>query len=796
MLRNYFKTAFRNFRKNKLFTFINVIGLTIGFAACMLIILFITDEYSFDTFHKNADRIVRVDMAYQSSGTPELIALTGTKPGPQFARMFPEITEYTRTYVASRDLKIGENIFKEPDFLYADPGFFKMFSFNIIGGDSQSPLDAPNKVVITRSTAKKYFPNEDPVGKIIQSGDSRMIVSAVCEDAPENSQFRFDFVAPFLSMNKMVQREDWFTANWHTYLMLDNEAQIRSLQKKIKAYMKGDAVKRELNLSGSDYLTYNLVPLTDLHLKSAINEDSQPNNRMKFIYMLALISLLIFIIAFANYTNLTISQSSSRAGEIGMRKVMGAERKQIFLQFVTEACFISLASLVLAWLLALAVLPLFNQLTGKAFSALSLFSFQTAPWYLGVALLFGVISGIYPALIISSDKTISILKKGFTFTGGNPVLRKALVIAQFSISVFLIIYTLTILQQMHFVKNRNLGYNRENILVLPTRGTDEDLMKNALLTTPGIEAVTTAYETPENIQWGDGITAYDDKGEHNISLNAQPVGLDYVRTLKMKLVAGRDFIKSDFGMMDTTANYENFRQPFIINETLAARLGWKPEEAIGKIISKGASGPVVGVVKDFNYQSLHDPIGPLLLMLSDNMMNVFLARVDGNPSKVIASVEGLWKQRAPDRPFTYNFLDEDYNRLYQAENRSSDFLTVAAALAIFLACLGLFGLAAFTVTKRRKEMGIRKVLGANAGSIVLTISKGFLQLVGTAILIAIPASWLAGNSWLNGFAYRIHVSVPLISITALATLFIAFLTLSAQAIQAARVNPVEMLKDE
>lgn len=796
MFKNYLKTAIRNLRRNRLFTLINITGLTIGFSACLLIVLFITDEYSFDKFHKNADRIVRVNMSYRVAGTVTNLAETGTKPGPQFARSFPEVEAYTRTYLTSRDLKIGESIFKEPAFLYADAPFFKMFSFDILHGNSNAPLKELNSVVITRSAAKKYFGDANPVGQIIKSGETQMVVTAVCEDVPDNSQFHFDFVAPFLSMGNMAKREEWFTANWTTYLLVKSKDQIKPLEKKIQAYMQLAEIKKEAGVTGTDYLTYTLNPLPELHLKSSINEDSQPNNRLEFVYMLSLVSLLIFLIAFANYTNLTISQSSSRAGEIGMRKVMGAKRNQIFSQFVIEACFISIASLLLAFAVSWAVLPLFNQLTGKGFHLASLFSMDFFLISFSVALFFGIVSGLYPAIMVSSNKTISILKKGFVFTGSSPVLRKGLIIGQFAISVFLIIYTLTILRQMHFMQNKDLGYSRENILVLPTAGTDINLMKSALLNTSGVASVTEAYQTPEDIQWGDGITSYSDKGEQQVSINAQPVGLDYASTLRMQIAAGRTFLKSDFAVMDTANNYENYRIVFIINETLASRLGWKPVEAVGKTIYKGVPGTIVGVVKDFNYQSLHQAVGPLMLMLSEDMLNVFLVRIEGNPSKVIAAVGGLWKQRVPERPFTYHFLDEDYNKLYQAEMRSAHFLTVAASLAILLACLGLFGLAAFTVAKRRKEMGIRKVLGANAGSIIFTISKGFLQLVAIAILIAVPVSWVAGNAWLSSFAYRVQVSVLWIGLTALITVIIAFMTLMAQALQAAHVNPVEMLKEE
>jgi len=799
MFRNYFKTAIRNFIRNKLFTTINITGLTVGFAACLLIGIFITDEFSFDNFQKNGDRLARITMEYQMSGTVDSTAVTGTRPGPQFARTFPEIESFTRTSLEHRILKTGNQLFDEPEFLYADPPFFKMFSFHITKGDFKTPLSAPNSVVLTESMAKKYFGNNNPIGQVITSGKNELTVTAICENVPENSQIQFDFVSPFLSKGSFVNNEVWFNANWITYLLLKNKNDFAPLQNKIDAYMRTPEVRKEAGVEGSDYLKFHIQPFMDVHLYSGLT-GFKPNGSMGFIYMLSVIALLILIIAFANYTNLTISQSASRSGEIGMRKVMGASGKQIFFQFISESAFITFLSLVLAFILSILLLPLFNQLTGKSLSTSSLFSVSILSSAFALAILFSLIAGLYPALVLSGKKTISILKKGFTFTGGNPILRKGLIIAQFAISVFLIIYTVIILQQMNYLETRNPGYNRENVISLPigqSMKKNLDLLEDAFRQVPGVQSVTTAYETPEDIQWGDGVTMTDEKGQHAVSVNAQPVGLHYLSTLKMKLVAGRGFLQSDFAGMDTSDNFKNYHQAFIINETLASKLGLTPENAVGKILNKGVSGPVVGVVKDFNYQSLHQTIGPILLFLNKDMAGVFLMRINGaNSANTLAALEQTWKERIPDRPFTYNFLDQDYQHLYQAETRSSVFLTVAAALGIFLACLGLFGLAAYTVTKRKKEISIRKVLGANTGSIVLTLSKGFMQLIIVAIIVAFPVAWIFGNKWLTGFAYRINISIWVFVLVALVTFLIAFATTSIQAAFASRANPSETLKTE
>ncbi|MBL7758242.1 MAG: hypothetical protein JNL59_12640 [Chitinophagaceae bacterium] len=392
---------------------------------------------------------------------------------------------------------------------------------------------------------------------------------------------------------------------------------------------------------------------------------------------------------------------------------------------------------------------------------------------------------------------MSILRKGFNFTGGNTTLRRTLIVVQFGISVFLIIYTGIILQQMKFMREKNLGYDRDHILVLPVdRKMKENFvaLRDAIANVPGVNSVTGAYETPEFIEWGDGIVANDEKGQHSISLNALPVDLGFTSTMKMQMAAGRDFTESDFALMDTSNNGENFRQPYIINEALARKIGWTPEESIGRTIEKSDPGPVVGVVKDFHFESLHEPVKPLVMFLSRDLVLTFMVRISGNQQQAISRLETLWKARVPHRPFQYHFLDEDYNKLYQAEQRSATLFVAAATLAIVLGCLGLFGLAAFTTTQRVKEIGIRRVLGAGVGSIVMLIASNFLWMVGIAIVLAAPLAWYAGNQWLQDFTYRISVSAWLFGATAVVVVLIALLTVGYQAIKAAIANPVKNLR--
>ena len=799
MIRNYFKTAWRNLWKNKLYSGINISGLAVGLAACLLIGVYISHELSYDKFNTNADHIVRVTMEYEKAGTVNAVATTGTKVGPQFKRTFPLVEEYVRTFIRQNIIKHDEKIFDEPRILYADAPFFKVFSFHLAEGDPATALNASDKIVITRSMAKKYFGNEDALGKTLTMGGKDFRISAICEDVPQNSQIKFDFVTPFLNLGNNVKDETWWTANWITYLLLRDHNSISQLQQQVNDYMKSTAVRKDAGVEGNNYLSYHLEPLTRVHLYSSL-PGFEPNGSIRNIYIFSLIALLILIIACANYTNLATAQSAGRTAEIGMRKVMGASKKQVFIQFISESLIITLFAGALAIIISITLTPYFNNITGTQFSA----SAFLKPLPIAALIIFSILTsffaGFYPALLLSGTEVIGVLKKGFSFTGGKNLLRKTLIIAQFSISAILIIFTIIILQQMNFMKTKDLGYNKDHIVVLPIGGkmlSDFQALKDAFSQVRGVESATASYETPEYVQWGDGISVTDEKGKHDISLNAMPVDLDFIKTLQMKLIAGRDFQQSDFAMMDTSNDYQNYHQPYLINETLAKKIGWTPEQAIGQTIEKGATGPVVGVIKDFNFSSLHDPVGPLLIFLNRDYSRDFMLRINGNDvPQTLSRLEMVWKQRITDRPFHYHFLDEDYNKLYQAEQRSSSLLSVAAMLAIILACLGLFGLAAFTTAQRTKEIGIRKVLGAHAGSITLLVSKNFLALVVIAIAIAIPLAWVIGNNWLQDFAYRINISWWVFLAAGAAALLIAFLTVSFHSIKAAMANPVKSLRTE
>jgi len=797
MIRNYFKTALRQLKKNKLYAFANIIGLAVGITSCLLIGIYIWHETSFDRFHKNADRIVRVTWEYNFGDAKTETASTGTKVGPQFQRTFPEVETYVRMLKYPRVLKYEEKLFEEKNFLYADSAFFSLFSFPLLKGNPATALDAPEKMVISESMAKKYFGNADPVGKTINVGGTKnFVVTGIVANAPANSQIQFDFIGSFKTLNAS-KTEKWNEANYITYLLLKDESLVKPLQQKIWDYAKR-AGKEEMGTEGNNYMTFHLEPLAKVHLHSKL-DGFEPNNSIVYIYILAAVALLILLIAGVNYTNLSTAQSAGRSAEIGMRKVMGAGKRQVFFQFICESFVLTSIGVAVALGMAALLLPYFNQLSGKEITTRVLFAPVTL---IGLMLLTVVVTftaGAYPALVLSNSRIINVLKSGFRFTGSGG-LRKSLIVLQFVISIFLIISTIVILQQLSYIRNKELGYNKEQVVVLPVDAKVQenyDAFKKALSNIPGVQSVAGAYEAPTQIDWSDGVNAgaYDEK--KRISVNAIPVDEDFVKTLGLKVVAGTDFSYTDVLQFDTSNGGANLKHNYILNESAAKALGWTPEEAIGKTVSKGTEGPVKAVVKDFHFRSFHEAIGPLVIFLDRRMVGSLFIKLSGNNLQTtLASLEKVWKERAPHRPFEYTFLDEEYDALYKTEQRTASVFTTFSTLAVLLACLGLFALTAYTMVQRTKEIGIRKVLGATVADILTLVSKDFLKLILISMIVAVPLALLAINKWLDGFVYKIEVEWWVFGVAGLITLIIAFLTISSQAIRTALTNPVKNLRSE
>jgi len=788
----FFKVAWRKIVKNKLYAFVNMAGLTIGIASCLLIGLYISHELSYDKFNKNAARIVRVTTDYDFGDAPRQVAVSGTKVGPQFKRTFPSVEAFTRTYKRTRIVAYADNVFDEKNFLYADSSFFRIFSFAPLEGDISSALNAPGKIVVSEGIAKKYFGSEKAIGKILKVGDVDFEITGVTKNVPSNSQIQFDFVASFSSLTQSNE-EKWMEANYVTYLLLENEQQIVSLQRQVAEYMRNIS-KSEFKLKGNQYLTYHLEPLTSVHLYSQLS-GFEPNSNVVYIYILFGIAILILAIACVNYVNLAVAQSSGRTAEISMHKILGAAKRQIFSQFIGESFFMTSLAAILAVCVAVLTLPFFNTLSGKQFHNDVLFSPLVLSMLALLCLVVSFAAGLYPALLIANVKLVKLLKSGFTFSSRGTV-KKSLIIFQFIISISLVISTIVILQQLKFLRNKDLGYNKNNVVVLPLDdkvSEHYDAIKSEINSVEGVQHVTAARELI-NVQWLDGIKGGN---EEEITVNAIPCDEDFVKTMELKLIAGTDFTKADVMQMDTSGDDKNLKYSFMVNESAAKALGWKPDYAIGKRISKGVPGTIKAVVKDFHFHSMHEPITPLVLFLDSRRANSILIKVlPGDVSATLDRLKKVWNARVTHRPFEYHFLNEDYEALYKTERQTAAVFSTFSVLAIVLACLGLFALTAFAITQRSKEIGIRKVLGASVPGIVSLLSKDFLILVLISILIATPLAWYFMNKWLQDFAYRIHVHWWVFFAAGIIAVFIALVTVSIQSIKAAVINPVKALRND
>lgn len=797
MFKSYFKIAWRNLRKNKLYTFVNITGLTVGIASCILIGLYISQELSYDRFHVNADRIARVTMQYTDGTTIDKAAVTGTKVGPQFQRTFPAITAFVRTIQYTRVVSVENKVFNETHFLFADSTFFRIFTFLLLKGDPARVLDAPNQVVITETMAKKYFGTADPIGKTLKINNGKdYTITGIAKDAPGNSQIHFDFVASFSSM-RVSHEEIWWTANYVTYLLLAHPQDLAPLQKQITAYMASDKVRNEAGAAA--HLTYFLEPFTRVHLYSTL-DGLEPNGNITYIYILGAIAVLILIIACVNYTNLATAQAQGRAGEISVRKVLGAGKGQLFRQYLGESLILTIIALLLAAFISMQLLPLLNNITGKSLTAGALLRPLPVLALLLLGVLVSLLAGAYPAFVLSNIRLMSILRSGFRLSSSGGNLRKSLIVVQFVISVFLMISTMVILQQLSFIQNKKLGYDKDHVLVLPASEEIHnryDAVKAAIKQVPQVINAGGASGTPTFVEWTDGLSATTGTGNKNFTVKAIPCDADFVKTMGMQIIAGTDFNAADMHLMDTSDNNKNFRYTFMLNESAVKALGWTPEHAIGKLVAKYDPGTIKAVVKDFHFSSMHEAIGPLILFLDTQWVSRMYVKVSGKDLPgTISHLQTIWKEYAPHQPFEYHFLDDDYNALYKTETHTGELFGTFSLTAILLACLGLFALAAYTTAQRTKEIGIRKVLGASLTSLAGLLSKDFLKLVAIASLIAIPMSWWAMNKWLADFAYHIALSWWMFAAVVLLALLIALVTVSFQAVRAGLANPVRSLRSE
>ncbi|MBX2950932.1 MAG: ABC transporter permease [Leadbetterella sp.] len=794
MIRNYFKTAWRNLLRNKSFALINILGLASGLTCCLLLTLYLQHELSYDRFHTKGDRIVRVIMEYKIGDSGNKGNFTSTKVFPEFRRQFPEVVSGVRMSMLGLDriVKYGDRVGLEEGVLHADSTFFELFDFKLLSGKASDVLKGPNRVVLSRSMAEKYFGKEEPVGKtlLLNSNQQPYQVTGVSEDCPSNSQIRYSMVASMSSFGPL-QEKTYSNANYVTYLLMDRPESLNSLQGKIDRFMKKENADAEFKVS------FELEPFTRIHLHSPYDAYT-PNINISYIYIIAGVALLILLIACFTYINLSTARSTERAREVGIRKVAGAWRSQLFWQFISESGILTLLALAVSFLLAIALLPAFNNLAGTALSYADLG--HPAVWGAATlaALTVALLAGSYPALILSSFQPVKVLKGAFKNTGSGNALRKGLIVFQFVISVFLIISTFIISSQLRYIQQKKLGYDRENRVLL---GMDQslnqkrELVKSELNSLAAVSGVSLAYETPVTIRGGYNMSGSD--LSQTMAVTANPVDEDFLKVTGLELIAGSDLRTQDIrdvNKEDYTQNYFHF----ILNESAARALGWNPQEAIGKkmYLDEYRPGEVKGVVKDFHFESLHAPIKPLVLFPSA-YANTAIVKIQGqHVGETLAALEAKWKELAPHRPFTFRFMDEDYQKMYEAEVRTGRVFNIFASLAVVLACLGLFGLSAYAVRQRVKEVGVRKVLGASGLQIVTLLSSGFVKLVIIAFVIAGPLAWLVMNKWLQQFSYRVETSWWIFAAAGAVALLLALVTVSFQAIKAAMTSPVKSLRTE
>jgi len=808
MIKNYLKIAFRNLWKNKGFSTINILGLSIGIATCLLITLYVLDELSYDKFNKNADRIYRVNVDLKFGGAEQKFAVASAPLAITVVKDYPQIENAVRFRSYGPSLvKKGEQNIRENRIIFADSTLFSVFTLPMIAGDPNTALKEPNSVVITKSMAEKYFGTTNALNKVLRfDNKTDYKVTGVIKDIPENSHFVFDF---FISMSGADESRNnaWASFNFNTYLLLRKgtdpkyavakmeEANNKYMWPQVQQMMNIDSI--QLRKSGN-YLHFSVTPLKDIHLHSDRIAELSANNDIQVVYIFSLVAVFILLIACINFMNLSTARSSNRAREVGIRKVLGTRRSYLIGQFLTESVLMSLLSFTLAIIIASLIMPFFNQLAGKKLT-LSPFDHPfLVPILLGFAIIVGLFAGSYPAFYLSAFQPILVLKGKLASGFKHSYFRSSLVVFQFAISIALIIGTIVIYHQLTFIQNKKLGFDKEQVLIVQNAyvlDKQAETFKNEALKLKDVQFGSISGYLPipssrsDEPFFPEGVI--DQKKA--VSMQRWTVDFDYIKTMGMEMKEGRNF-SNDF-LTDSGA--------IIINET-AARLFAFPDP-INKVITsfeditdptKMRKYKIIGVVKNFHFSSLRENIGALCLIPGRSTDAITFRLATRNTSATVKNIESLWKKMAPAEPFTFSFMNEDFNAMYNAEQRIGKIFISFALLAILIACLGLFGLATYAAEQRTKEIGIRKVLGATVSNIVGMLSKDFLKLVIIAAIIAFPVAWWAMTKWLQDFAYRITISWWIFVIAGMVAVLIALFTISFKAIKAAVSNPVNSLRTE
>jgi putative ABC transport system permease protein len=819
MFRNYLKIALRNLRKQRGLTFINIAGLAMGLACCLLIMLYVADELSYDRFNAKADRIYRIHTDVKFGGTDSKSAVSADPIGPTLKQNYPQVEQFVRLHQRGTWLvkRAGSaNSLREENITFADSTLFDVFTLPLIAGDPKRALTQPNTVVISESAAKRHFGNQDPMGQTLTfNTDQSYKVTGVMRDMPVNSHFRSDFFLAMLSDD--YRWGQWLSNNHHTYIVLREGTDYRQFEKNFEAIIEKYVGPQALQFIGvtlaqfrqaGNRFEFSLMPLTDIHLHSKETIQLAPNGDIQYVYIFSAVGLFILLIAGINFMNLATARSASRAKEVGVRKVLGSERHQLIGQFMTESVLMTGLAMGLALLIVAVAIPFFNTLAAKELSVRSLLSPYWLVVLVALPIAVGLLAGSYPAIFLSSFRPISVLKGG---TAGAPVrsrkinvsfnrsgLRSGLVVFQFMMSVVLIVGTIIVYRQITYIQSKNLGFNRDQVLTVndvDALGKQAETFKQEVLRLPGVVSGSISGYLPTPSYRSSNSFFPEGKIDQTNAMSMQVWGIDhdYVKTLGMTMAQGRDFSR----------NFGSDSSGVILNETAAKLLGGS--NLIGKRIVQFTNPQektsiktytVIGVVKNFHFESLRHSIGALAMVLDANSGAASFRMSSTNLPALIGQIETKWKQVAPGQPFSYTFLEDRFDAMYRAEQRIGTIALTFAVLAILIACLGLFGLVAFMAEQRTKEIGVRKVLGASIMSIVALLSKDFLKLVLIAILIASPIAWYAMNRWLQDFAYKITIDWWIFALAGLLAIGIALLTVSFQSVKAALMNPVKSLRSE
>ena len=796
MIKNFITIAYRSFMRNKLFSLINLAGLSFGIACCILIFNFVSHELSYETSHAKADQLYRVLTIATQGDNTETLALTSNIIGPMMKQKYPEVTNMARYFNLGGFrpviVQYGDKSFNETQFAMADSTMLDMFTFDFIMGDAQSALRNPMTCIITATTAKKYFGDEYPIGKIINI-DRRwnLIVDGVISDLPSNTTLDFNVLMSFHSIKSTIT-EAWFPMNYSTYVELVPGADTQSLRAKLNDDTQAEFA-RIFGEGGGFKAAFDMQPLPEIYLTTGIRADSGRRTDRSSIYAFGVIGLFILLIACINYINLTTAKSAKRAQEVGIRKVMGALRKQLIIQFYGETLIITMLACVLAIGMSELFLPYFNSLADKQLS-LNIYHPMSLMLLFSGVILITLISGSYPAIYLSSFSPSKVLKGTFKSGKGGDLFRRALVTLQFFIASVLIVGVIVIYQQLDFAAQKKLGFDSEEVVIVQIVGNEAKgnaaLLKSRMNQLSGISEVTLASEVVGAVKAGYSCSGEGMNANESINCYGLMTDADFFATLNLELVVGTGYREPADG--DTLLQ-------FVINETLLTKMGWTANEAIGLSFDPGfgQTGRCVGVVKDFHFNSLKSKIEPIALWVDEQQFRVMYLKVNmAAGQNLLDQIEKEWVSLNPNSPFELAFLDDELNRLYQNEKRTADILIIFTLLSVGIGCLGLFGLTTFVVEKRTKEIGIRKVLGASEALLIRLLSWDFLKLVIIANVLAFPLAWYAMNQWLNNFAYHITIGWEIFVVTAAFGTMISLVTVIFHALRTARANPTTALRSE